>query len=47
MSQTWKDYSQPQGKAKSLLVRLWFDTVSTERNKTLIIKISTRLLLYF
>lgn len=42
MCQTWKHYSQAEGKVKSLFVRLWFDRVCTERNKTLFYKISTK-----
>lgn len=35
MSQTWKDYSQPEGKAKSLLVSFWFDRICAARRNLL------------
>ena len=33
---TWKDYIQPKEKVKSLLLRLWFDRISSVRNKALL-----------
>ena len=36
VSWTWKDYIQPKEKAKSLPLRLWFDRISSVRNKALL-----------